>query len=169
MFNRRKEMCEMLKWKKRILFIFKRRAEQLRVETYAIYLAYKDSRVPWYAKILIACIVGYVFSPIDPIPDFIPIIGYVDDLILVPLGIGLVIKMIPPDVLSDCRAKARSAMAPKICKHWVTASAVILVIWFLFASLGILFTARIIRDWNVVLNWWYKCFWQITQFIPFHY
>jgi uncharacterized membrane protein YkvA (DUF1232 family) len=68
---------------------------------YAIYLAYKDPRVPWYAKLLATCVVAYALSPVDLIPDFIPILGYLDDLILVPLGIYLVIKMIPDEVMAE--------------------------------------------------------------------
>jgi uncharacterized membrane protein YkvA (DUF1232 family) len=143
----------MVKPKEKILHIWKRGADQLRAETYAIYLAYKDPRVPWYAKLLIACVIGYVLSPIDLIPDFIPILGYVDDLILVPIGIALAIKIIPLDVLTDCRAKAHAAMAQKRPRNWVAAS-VVIAIWLLFASLAILFTTKMIKDWNGVLNWW---------------
>ena len=147
----------------KILQSWKRRADQLRAETYAIYLAYKDPRVPWYAKLLIACVIGYVLSPIDPIPDFIPILGYVDDLILVPIGIALVIKMIPLAVLAECREKARAAIAQKRPRNWVAAS-VVIAIWLLFASLGILFITKMIKDWNGVLNWWSGWLGQIIQF-----
>ena len=68
---------------------WKARARQLEIETYALYLAYRHPKVPWYAKVFAACVVGYLFSPIDLIPDFIPVLGYLDDLILVPLGIFL--------------------------------------------------------------------------------
>ena len=160
---RRERSCDMVKPKEKILHIWKRRADQLRAETYAIYLAYKDPRVPWYAKFLIACVVGYAFSPIDPIPDFIPILGYVDDLILVPIGIALAIKMIPLAVLADCREKAHAAMAQKRPRNWVAAS-VVIAIWLLFASLGILFTTKMIKDWNGVLNWWSRWLGRIIQF-----
>jgi uncharacterized membrane protein YkvA (DUF1232 family) len=70
-----------------MLVRLKHKARALKTEVYAIYLAYKDPRVPWYARILAVCVVGYAFSPIDLIPDPIPVIGYLDDLILVPLGI----------------------------------------------------------------------------------
>src|ERR687885_2044119 len=89
---------------------WKRRARQLKTEMYALYLAYKDPRVPWYARVFAACVVGYAFSPIDLIPDPIPILGYLDDLILVPLGIALAVRMIPPDVLAECQAKSREVM-----------------------------------------------------------
>lgn len=74
---------------------WKQQARKLKKETYVIYLACKDSRVPWYARTLAAIVVAYALSPIDLIPDIIPVIGYLDDLILVPLGIILVIRMIP--------------------------------------------------------------------------
>ncbi|MEG4809567.1 YkvA family protein [Microcoleus sp. F8-D3] len=83
----------------------KQAARRLKKETYAVYLASTDQRVPWYARILAGLTVAYAFSPIDLIPDFIPILGYLDDLIIVPVGIWLVLKMIPPQVLADCREK----------------------------------------------------------------
>ena len=82
-------------------------ARRLKVEVYALYLAYRDPRVPWYARVFAAVVVGYAFSPIDLIPDPVPVLGYLDDLILVPLGVALAIKMIPPPVLAECRKKAR--------------------------------------------------------------
>ncbi len=80
---------------------WKQRLRQLKRETYTVYLACKDPRVPWYARVLAGCVVAYAFSPIDLIPDFIPVIGYLDDLIIVPVGIWLVLKMIPPAVLAE--------------------------------------------------------------------
>src|SRR5918911_388121 len=71
---------------------WKGRVRQLKAETYALYLAYKDPRVPWYAEVFAACVVGYAFSPIDLIPDPVPVLGYLDDLILVPLGIALAVR-----------------------------------------------------------------------------
>ena len=79
---------------------WRKRAGELKTETYALYLAYKHPKVPWYAKGLAACVVAYALDPIDLIPDFIPVLGVLDDLILVPLGISIVIKMIPADVLA---------------------------------------------------------------------
>src|SRR5512146_2149103 len=89
---------------------WKQRARQLKTRTYALYLAYQDRRTPWYARLVAICVVGYLFSPIDLIPDFIPVLGYVDDLVLVPLGIALAIKLIPHDVLAECQARAETAM-----------------------------------------------------------
>src|SRR6476661_6941130 len=84
----------------------KQAARRLKKETYAVYLASTDQRVPWYARILAGLTVAYAFSPIDLIPDFIPVIGYLDDLIIVPLGIYLALRLIPPHVIADSQQKA---------------------------------------------------------------
>src|SRR5919107_2131453 len=86
---------------------WKRRARQLSSYTYTLYLAYRHPRTPWYAKVFAALIVGHVFSPIDPIPDFIPVMGLLDEMVVVPVGVLLAAKMIPPDVFAECRQKAR--------------------------------------------------------------
>ncbi|MGD0917735.1 MAG: YkvA family protein [Thermodesulfobacteriota bacterium] len=140
-----------VKPKKKIFHIGKRRAGQLKTERDAIYLAYKDPRVPWYAKLLIACVIGYVFSPIDLIPDFIPILGYVDDLILVPIGITFVIRIDSSSCFGGLSRKGSYGHGLEETPNWVAVS-VIIVIWLLFASSGILLTARVIRDWDMVLN-----------------
>lgn len=111
---------------------------------YAIYLAYKDPRVPWYARIFAALVVGYAFSPIDLIPDPIPVLGYLDDLVLIPLGIALAIKMIPPDVLTECREKAREVMRQGKPVNWL-AAALIIIIWVLLATLAVALIARFVR------------------------
>ncbi|URD53394.1 YkvA family protein [Chroococcidiopsis sp. CCNUC1] len=121
----------------------KQQAKHLKAELYALYLAYRDPRVPWYAKIFIACVVGYAFSPIDLIPDPIPLLGYLDDLILVPLGIALAIKMIPADVMAEYRERARSLQRQKPT-NWL-AAAVIVSIWLLFAMLAVFFAMRATR------------------------
>ena len=84
-------------------------ALRLKKETYALYFAYKDPRVPWYAKILAVLVVAHTLSPIDLIPDFIPILGYLDDLIIIPLGLALAIKFISKDVMADARLKVESS------------------------------------------------------------
>ena len=101
---------------------WKQRARQLKTETYALYLAYKDPRTPWYARLFAALVVGYAFSPIDLIPDFIPVLGYLDDLILVPLGAALVLRMIPPDVIAESREEAREAMSDGKPTNWAAAA-----------------------------------------------
>ena len=118
---------------------WKRRAALLKQEVHAIYLAAKDPRVPWYAKLLAACVIAYAFSPIDLIPDFIPVLGYLDDLILVPLGIYLVLKMIPDEVMAECRAKAQLTLSQKK-SNWLTATVIIAIWIFLAVWLLTLFT-----------------------------
>src|SRR5215204_5639993 len=86
---------------------WKQLTRRLSAQTYALYLAYRHPRTPWYAKVFAALIVGYVFSPIDPIPDFIPGVGLLDEMVVVPIGVLLAAKMIPPDVFEECREEAR--------------------------------------------------------------
>lgn len=117
-----------------ILEKWKQWARHLKIETYTLYLAYKDPRTPWYAKIFTAGVVGYAFSPIDLIPDFIPIIGYLDDLILVPIGIALALKMIPSPVLIECREKAQETIAQGKPINRVAAGFII-AIWLVAAFL----------------------------------
>jgi uncharacterized membrane protein YkvA (DUF1232 family) len=124
---------------------WKRRARQLKMETYAIYLAYRDPRTPWYARIFAACVVGYAFSPLDLIPDPIPVLGYLDDLVLVPLGVALALKMIPPPVLAECRERAQAAMGQGKPTNWAAAG-VIIAIWLLLAALTVFVVASAIRD-----------------------
>ena len=109
---------------------WKIKSKKLRSEVYALYLASKHPRTPWYAKVLAALIIGYALSPIDLIPDFIPVVGYFDDLIIVPLGIALLIKIIPRDILEECRAKARSDLLNRRPKNWI-AAIIIVLIWLL--------------------------------------
>ncbi|MFN8637685.1 MAG: YkvA family protein [Chloroflexota bacterium] len=89
----------------------RRRARALKVETLALYLVARDPRVPWYARLFVAGVVAYALSPIDLIPDFVPVLGYLDDLILVPLGLALALRMVPPHVLAECRARAAVELA----------------------------------------------------------
>lgn len=81
-------------------------ARNLKRDVIALYLAARDPRTPWYAKAMAALVAAYALSPIDLIPDFIPIFGYLDDLILIPLGIALAVRMVPEDVMAQCREKA---------------------------------------------------------------
>jgi len=109
---------------------WKTKAKQLRTEVVALYLASKHPRTPWYAKVLAVLIIGYALSPIDLIPDFIPVAGYLDDLIIIPAGIALLIKIIPRDILEECRAKARSDLLNNKSQNWV-AGVIIVFIWLL--------------------------------------
>jgi len=123
---------------------WRQRARRLKTETYAVYLAYQDSRVPWYARIFAACVVGYAFSPIDLVPDFIPILGYLDDLILVPLGIALALRMIPRAIIAECRERAQEAMEQGKPVNRAAAAAII-TIWLLLAALAVALVTRIAR------------------------
>jgi uncharacterized membrane protein YkvA (DUF1232 family) len=107
---------------------WKQKAKQFKQEVHAVCLAMKDPRTPWYARVLAAIVVGYAFSPIDLIPDPIPVLGYLDDLVLIPLGIMLLVKLIPSEVLQDCRAKAAASASSKTPKNWV-AACIVIAIW----------------------------------------
>ena len=106
----------------------KQQARHLKSEVFVLYYAARDHRTPWYEKLIVAAIVAYALSPTDLIPDFLPLIGYLDDLVLIPVGIALAIKLIPQSVLIDCRARALKAMENKKPVSWV-AGAIILLIW----------------------------------------
>jgi uncharacterized membrane protein YkvA (DUF1232 family) len=120
---------------------WKERAGELKIELYALFLAYKDPRTPWYARIFAALVVGYAFSPIDLIPDPIPILGYLDDLVLVPLGVYLALKMIPGEVMEDVREQAIELMAQGKPVNKI-AAAVIILLW---VSLAVLVAVLIYR------------------------
>jgi len=100
-------------------------------DVYAVALAARDPRVPWYAKALALAVAAYAVSPIDLIPDFIPILGYADDLVILPLGILLVVALIPRDVMAEHRARAGEAMRRP--KNWA-AAAVIVTIWLILVA-----------------------------------
>jgi uncharacterized membrane protein YkvA (DUF1232 family) len=112
-----------------------RRAQRLKQDALALYLAYRDPRVSWFARIFILCVVAYAFSPLDLIPDFIPILGYLDDLVLLPLGIYLAVKMVPADVFAEWRARAREIYTDKKPIGRVAAVAVMLIWGLIVASL----------------------------------
>jgi uncharacterized membrane protein YkvA (DUF1232 family) len=105
-------------------------AQNLKNEVIAMYFVMKHTKTPLYAKILVAIIVGYALSPIDLIPDFVPILGYVDDVILLPLGIALVIKMIPVNILAACREEANTNPPATKPKTWIAAY-VIVMLWLI--------------------------------------
>lgn len=113
-----------------VLKKLKQHARHLKTETFALYLAARDPRTPWYAKLLVATIVAYALSPIDLIPDFIPVIGYLDDLILIPLGIALAIKLVPHSVLAECRTRTQEVYRNGGPVSNI-AGAVIIIIWLL--------------------------------------
>ena len=100
----------------------------LKSQLYALYLAYRHPRVPWYAKAFGALVLAYALSPIDLIPDFIPVLGYLDDVLLVPLGITLAIKMIPNEIMKECRRSARVALSSHDVRTW-PATLLVILIW----------------------------------------
>ncbi len=119
----------------------KRWAKHLKKETYALYFAYRDPRVPWYAKLLVAFVVAHTFSPIDLIPDFIPVLGYLDDLIITPLGLALALKLIPAEVMAEARIKAEADMVDgKIVGR--AGLFIVLGIWLLGLALVLLIVIR---------------------------
>ena len=106
----------------------KQRARRLKREMYALGYAYRDPRTPWYARAVCLCVLAYALSPIDLIPDFIPVLGYLDDLVLVPLGIGLALRLIPPQVMLDARVRADATLAENRSLGWL-AAALIAAVW----------------------------------------
>jgi uncharacterized membrane protein YkvA (DUF1232 family) len=123
-----------------VLSAWKARVRELRVEVHALYLACRDPRVPWYAKALAAGVVAYAFSPIDLIPDPIPLLGQLDDLVLLPLGVLVARRMIPPQVLAEARNRARE-MARVKPVSW-TAAAVVVAIWIVLAVAVVFWAMR---------------------------
>ena len=124
---------------------WKERVQALKKETIALALACRHPRVPWYAKALALIVVGYALSPIDLIPDFIPVLGYLDDLVLIPLGIMLVIRMIPADVLAECRRQSEEIVG-RATRAGKIAAAVIVAIWIVTAALLIWLVVRALNN-----------------------
>ena len=116
-------------------------ASRLRSETHALYLAVRDPRTPWYAKALGICIVAYALSPIDLIPDFIPVLGYLDDIIIVPAGLWTIRHLIPREVLAESRERARTATITRNNR----AAAVIIAIWLTALALTAAIVWRLLR------------------------
>ncbi len=118
------------------------RARRLKAETLALYFAARHPETPWYAKVFAAGVVAYALSPIDLIPDFVPVLGYLDDLVLVPLGITLAIKMIPARVMAECRERAQATLAIGRTAGRI-ATAVIVLMWIVLGTLGLLWVYRV--------------------------
>jgi len=118
-------------------------ARALKREVLAVYLAAKDPRTPWYAKGLIFLIVAYALSPIDLIPDFIPVLGYLDDLILIPAGIWLAIRMVPPEVLVEARETAATQGAEGSVGK--LGAVIIVFLWILFFITAVYFVLRLTK------------------------
>jgi uncharacterized membrane protein YkvA (DUF1232 family) len=108
-------------------------ARVVKRDVHALYLAGRDPRVPWYVKALALCVAGYALSPIDLIPDFVPVLGYLDDVILVPLGVLLVVKLIPREIMAEHRALAAAAQ-DRPASH--AAAIVIAMVWLVCMALA---------------------------------
>jgi uncharacterized membrane protein YkvA (DUF1232 family) len=124
-----------------MLQTWKDAARALKREGYALVIASRDPRTPWYAKAWALAVTAYALSPLDLIPDFIPVLGYLDDLVLVPLGIALAVKLIPPEVMADARLTATKAEGGSIGK---VGAAVIALVWMVILGLAI--------DWGIRLS-----------------
>jgi uncharacterized membrane protein YkvA (DUF1232 family) len=116
-------------------------ARSIKRDVHALYLASRDPRVPWYAKALAIFVAGYALSPIDLIPDFIPVVGYLDDVIIVLLGILMVIKLIPPEIMAEHRELASAAQDRPVSR---AAGAVIIAIWLVSVVLAAWFAYDLI-------------------------
>jgi len=128
----------------KLLQNLKQRARALNTEVYALYLAYKRPEVPWTAKIIIALTIGYALSPIDLIPDFIPVFGFLDDIFIVPAGIALSIRLIPGPVMKQCREQAAELFRdkkPKVRYAWL----VVVYSWLLILSIVFIFARKFSR------------------------
>ena len=119
---------------------WKLRARQRSAQTYALYLAYRHPRTPWYAKVFAALVVGYVFSPIDPIPDFIPGVGLLDEMLVVPIGVLIAAKMVPADVFAECQQKARERAEKPVSR---AAALVVVGVWLLCVAVGVFLALRV--------------------------
>lgn len=111
----------------------------MRSHAYALYFVARDPRTPWYARALAAAVVAYALSPFDLIPDFVPVLGYLDDLVIVPLGVALVLRLVPDEVLAECRERAQMAADRPISR---AGAAFMIAVWLGLAALAIL----LIRD-----------------------
>jgi uncharacterized membrane protein YkvA (DUF1232 family) len=107
-------------------------ARRLKRDAYALYFVMRDRRTPWYVRAVAATVVAYALSPFDLIPDFVPVLGYLDDLVIVPLGVALVVKMVPADVLADCRAQAESVAQRPVSR---AGALVVISVWLVFGAL----------------------------------
>lgn len=110
-------------------------ARRLKRDVMALWFAWRDPATPWAARILIACVVGYALSPIDLIPDFVPVLGLVDDLIVLPLLIWMALRLLPPQVLADSRARAQAWQAEQHARPRSIAGAVVIVLLWIAALL----------------------------------
>jgi uncharacterized membrane protein YkvA (DUF1232 family) len=111
---------------------WKSMTEKFEIETYALYLVYKDPRVPLRVKIIILLVIAYLLSPIDLIPDFIPVLGYLDDFLLITVGIPILLKMVPKEIMNEHRENAKTKFSEGMPKSRIVAL-IIVLIWVLAA------------------------------------
>lgn len=111
-----------------LLESIKVKAASLKKEVFALFIAFKDERTPWHARAFSALVLAYAFSPIDLIPDFVPVLGYLDDLVIIPAGIAVALKMIPPNVMAESRMQAETQLQEGKSLGWAGA-VVIVLIW----------------------------------------
>lgn len=123
----------------------KARAIELKREVVALALAGRHPGTPWYAKAFLLAIVAYALSPIDLIPDFIPVLGFLDELILLPFAIALALRMVPPDVMAECRERARAAEHTRSRAGWIGAVWVVLI-WVGLSALAAVWALGAIRS-----------------------
>ena len=121
--------------------VLKAQAKQLKQHTLTVYFAARDPRMPLLVRLLALLVAAYALNPIDLIPDFIPVIGYLDDLLLVPLGLALVVRLTPPEVIEDARAKAQQAASRPVS---YSGAAVILALWLALAWLGLAWAIKLV-------------------------
>ena len=117
---------------------WKFRAVQLKRSVLAVYIACRDPRTPWPVRVLAACVAAYAFSPIDLIPDPIPVLGYLDDLLLIPLGVALVVKLLSDDVWQDAVASAASRSGSAKPTNWYAAAVIVMIWLLLFGTCAVL-------------------------------
>lgn len=127
--------------------IIMKRAKKMKKEIGALYFAYKRPDVPFYAKLVSILVVCYALSPIDLIPDFIPILGYVDDLIILPLGIAFAIRLIPSDIMNECRQQSENIFKEGKPKKWI-AGVIIICIWIIIIIYILMKIISVIYSWK---------------------
>ena len=120
--------------------LFKNWASEIKKNIYALYIASKNPKVPFFAKILIVLVIAYAMSPIDLIPDFIPVIGYLDDLLILPIGIWLSIKVIPKEVWQSCQVEAQSKQE-QLSNNWI-AGVIIVFIWLTLIAISLIWFSK---------------------------
>jgi uncharacterized membrane protein YkvA (DUF1232 family) len=120
---------------------FKDRVRMLKRDSIVLYLVARDPRTPWYVRVLAGAVAAYALSPFDLIPDFIPVLGYLDDLILVPAGIALVLRLVPAEVMSDCREKATARLEQPISRG---GAAAMIGIWLAAATCALLLVLALV-------------------------